>query len=223
MKLTKTTVALLLSLSISAPSFAENTGVEVFPIPEPTKIPLIIEENGMDELDPYDPNIEQILERMDREYYEQTGELPFSAALDLFAQKQSTRCYRATCKVWAQVVKAEQKMYLYVNGSLVNAWPVSTGVRGHGTPNFDRHPNGRIYDRYTSTKYPGGDYLNLGNMPYAIFIEGGFAIHGTGKGNWKKLGKEASHGCVRVHPDNAFKFNRLVREAGIYNTWITIQ
>jgi hypothetical protein len=52
---------------------------------------------------------------------------------------------------------------------------------------------------------------------------GGFAIHGTGRGNWRKLGNKASHGCIRVHPDNALIFNRLVRENGIKNVWITVQ
>ena len=102
-------------------------------------------------------------------------------------------------------------------------WPVSTGINGRNTPNFETHPNGRIYDRYTSKKFPGGDFNGLGNMPYAVFISGGFAIHGTGKGNWPKLGSRASHGCIRLHPDNALIFNRLVRKNGISEVWITVQ
>lgn len=181
-------------------------------------------ENAMDELDPFDPNIDEIMAEYDRQYFSETGELPFEAAFEVFApKKQKPRCFRQTCKIWAQIVKSEQKMYLYVNGSLTNVWPVSTGTKSHRTPNFDMHPNGRIYDKYTSTKYPGGGYAGLGNMPYAVFITGGFAIHGTGKGNWKHLGKPASHGCIRVHPDNALKFNRLVRQAGIRDVWITVQ
>ncbi len=177
------------------------------------------EPNIMDELNPYDENIEQTLRELDKIYLEEMGELPFD--INLFSSKN--KCYRASCKVWVQVVKSTQKLYLYVDGKHTDTWLVSTGTRSHGTPNFDTHPNGRIYDRYTSTKYPGGDYNGLGNMPYAIFIHGGFAVHGTGKSNWSKLGSPASHGCIRVHPDNAFKLNRLVRAHGIYNTWITVQ
>jgi lipoprotein-anchoring transpeptidase ErfK/SrfK len=59
-------------------------------------------------------------------------------------------------------------------------------------------------------------------MPYAVFIEGGFAIHGTMRSNWKYLGQRASHGCVRLHPDNAFIVNRLVRQYGVENTWIQV-
>lgn len=181
--------------------------------------------NIMDELDPYDPNIDQILNLMDQVYESETG---LSAHvnndfINLLHNAATSNCYRMTCKVYALVVKAEQQLYLYVDGKLEATWPVSTGTPGHGTPDFDKNPNGRIYTRYSSRKYPGGDYEGLGNMPYAVFIEGGFAIHGTGRGNWSKLGRRASHGCIRLHPDNAKIFNSLVRENGIYNTWITVQ
>ena len=177
-----------------------------------------VSSNMMDELNPFDPNIEEVLNQMDLQYMEETGEIPFLG--DIFSQ---SKCYRSSCPVWLQVVKSQQKAYLYRNGSLQATWYVSTGVAGFGTPNFDTNPNGRIYDKYTSTKYPGGDYNGLGNMPYAVFISGGFAVHGTAKSNWKKLGRTASHGCIRLHPDNAYLFNRLVRQYGIRNTWITVQ
>lgn len=173
-----------------------------------------------DEIDPFSVNIEQTLEEFDQLYFAETGLSPF--VNNLFAPMGQT-CFRASCKVWIQVVKSTQTAYLYINGQHAESWQVSTGAIGHGTPNFDKHPNGRVYDVYSSTKFPGGDYQGLGNMPYAVFIEGGFAIHGTPKGNWPKLGSRASHGCIRVHPDNARTFNRLVREYGIYESWITVQ
>ena len=147
----------------------------------------------------------------------------FKAKYEGAVDPEMNTCFRQECAVWARVVKSEQKLHLYVNGQLVNSWLVSTGAPGHGTPNFDTHPNGRIYDAYSSKKFPGGDYKGLGNMPYAVFISGGFAIHGTTAGNFPKLGKPASHGCIRVHPDNGKIFNRLVREHGIKNTWITVE
>lgn len=178
------------------------------------------QENIIDDLNPFDPNIEQKLEEMDKAYEGETGTSSFLKDFGLF---NFSDCYRKECKVWAQVIKSEQRMYLYVDGRVEHIFDVSTGVVGYETPNFDKHPNGRIYDRYDSKKYPGGDYNGLGNMPYAVFIEGGFAIHGTGQSNWRKLGRRASHGCIRVHPDNAIIFNRLVRANGIYNVWITVQ
>lgn len=172
------------------------------------------------EFDPFDPNAEQMLQEFDKHIQEETGSAPFLPDLNIF--KAST-CYRLSCSVYAVVDKRSQTMYLYLNGQQIGQWAVSTGVPGRGTPDFDTHPDGRIYDKYSSKKYPGGNYNGLGNMPYAVFIRGGFAIHGTPKGNWSKLGKQASHGCIRVHPENALVFNRLVRQYGQYNTWITVQ
>jgi lipoprotein-anchoring transpeptidase ErfK/SrfK len=192
--------------------------------------------NPMDELNPFDPNIEQTLQAMDQDYEAQTGQLSILTG-DLGEMIAFGRnCFRDSCAIWAQVVRSEQRMYLYINGVHRGTFATSTGMSGYRTPSFDTHPNGRIYDRYTSTKWPGGDYDGLGstkwpggdydglgNMPYAVFIRGGFAIHGTGRGNWARLGTPASHGCIRIHPDNAYQFNRLVRQYGIYNTWITVQ
>ncbi|MGE5086795.1 MAG: L,D-transpeptidase, partial [Bacillota bacterium] len=179
--------------------------------------------NMIEDLNPSDPNIEQVLQEYDRIYEEETGKpAHINTVLDDIIGVFGG-CSRNNCAVWAQVVKSSQRLYLYVNGSARGSWPVSTGMAGYTTPNFDRHPDGRIYDHYTSAKYPGGDYNGLGNMPYAVFITGGYALHGTPQSNWPKLGKPASHGCIRMHPDTAYMFNRLVRNYGVSNVWITVQ
>jgi hypothetical protein len=178
--------------------------------------------NMMDEFNPFDPNAEKILQEYDRIYQNETGKPAFELN-NLFTVDVGPSCRQLQCNVYAQVVKSEQKLYLYVDGVLQNVWPVSTGASGHDTPLMNTAPNGRIYDSYSSSKYPGGDFDGLGNMPYAVFIQGGFAIHGTGRSNWPLLGTKASHGCVRLHPDNAKIFNRLVRSVGIQNTWVSVQ
>jgi hypothetical protein len=172
-----------------------------------------------EELDPFDPNVEQYLQDYDHAYEQEFGESPWLPDFEVWGPK----CYRASCPVWVQVVKSTQTLNLYLDGQLSNSWKVSTGLAGRETPRFDKNPDGRIYTRYTSGKFPGGDYKGLGNMPYAIFIKGGFALHGTPKGNWSKLGRRASHGCIRQHPDNAQYLNQLVRQNGISNVWITVQ
>lgn len=181
------------------------------------------ESNFLEELDPNDPHIEEILELYDEYYESATGKSAhIGNGIEDLLWNVHSGCYRSSCRVWAHVNKTEQKLYLYLDGRHVDTWLVSTGVKGYGTPDFDGHPNGRIYDRYSSTKYPGGDWNGLGNMPYAVFYYRGFAIHGTPQGNWKRLGTPASHGCTRVHPDNGQYFNRLVRDNGIRNVWITV-
>lgn len=203
---TRFLTALALTLTFSAVSYAQVT----------TSAP---EQNLMDELDPFDPNIESQLEEMDAIYEQETGMSPF---VDTFTIPFGPKCRQISCPVFIRIKKSVQTAYLYRDGSLVSTWLVSTGVPGRGTPDFEGNPNGRIYDKYTSSKYPEGDYKGLGNMPYAVFYKGGFAIHGTTMGNFKRLGQKASHGCTRLHPDNGFTFNRLVRQYGIYNVWISI-
>jgi L,D-transpeptidase catalytic domain len=177
--------------------------------------------NVIEDLNPFDPSINETLQKIDQDYQTQTGQPGFQR--DFSALFEISTCYRLQCTIYARVVKAEQKLFLYVNGRLDATWPVSSGMSGYGTPDFDQHPNGRIYDRYTSTKFPGGDYKGLGNMPYVVFINGGFAIHGTTGGNIPKLGTPASHGCIRVHPENGKIFNRLVRQYGVKDVWITVE
>lgn len=36
-------------------------------------------------------------------------------------------------------------------------------------------------------------------------------------------GTPASKGCLRLHPDNGFIFNRLVRAAGVAWSWVTVE
>lgn len=57
-------------------------------------------------------------------------------------------------------------------------------------------------------------------MPYSVFFHGGYAIHGTTE--IKNLGRPASHGCVRPHPENAATLFELVREYGMENTRIVV-
>jgi lipoprotein-anchoring transpeptidase ErfK/SrfK len=45
-------------------------------------------------------------------------------------------------------------------------------------------------------------------------------VHGTTE--IKSLGQPASHGCVRLHPDNAKTFYTLVKNIGLDNTLIAI-
>ncbi len=148
-------------------------------------------------------------------------------ALDSFLasrkKEKPATCREYDCVIYARIVKSIQKMFLYIDGELVDSFLVSTGMSGkYETKNFSVRPHGPIFKKYTSRKFPGGNYMGLGNMPYAVFVLGGYAIHGTTPGNFSKLGKRASHGCIRLHPDNGKIFNELVRRVGLENTWVTV-
>jgi lipoprotein-anchoring transpeptidase ErfK/SrfK len=179
--------------------------------------------NFLDEFNPSAPDAQQVLDFYDNYYREETGKsADVTEDFQNLVQNAGPDCYQNNCRVWAEVVKSEQRLYLHIDGKLAAVWKTSTAKAGFVTPDFNRHPDGRIYDSYTSKKYPGGDYNGMGNMPYAVFISGGFAIHGTGRGNWAHLGHPASHGCIRILPDNAYTFNTYVRAVGIHKTWITV-
>ena len=57
-------------------------------------------------------------------------------------------------------------------------------------------------------------------MPYAVFFRGGYAIHGTTAVG--ALGRPASHGCIRLSPENAKLLYQLVQQMGLENTSIRI-
>ncbi len=58
-------------------------------------------------------------------------------------------------------------------------------------------------------------------MPYAIFYNQGYAIHGTSFVS--RLGSPASHGCVRIHPANAQILYKMLQEEGPENMKIVIK
>ena len=149
--------------------------------------------------------------------------------VDSFLKARADTTMKITCKekdclLYAEIDKSKQLMYVYLLGELKDTFKVSTGLaKKYETPAMSLRPNGPILTKYTSKKFPGGNYQGLGNMPYAVFLRGGYAIHGTTTGNFAKLGTKASHGCIRLHPDNAKVFNALVKTVGLNNTWVSIK
>lgn len=142
--------------------------------------------------------------------------------LNVFDTLVSNTCQQNTCHIWLLINLSEQRLYLYENGINTDTFQVSTGDSGFSTPLMDRRIKGKMYKKYSSKKYPGGDYKGLGNMPYAIFIRGGYAIHGTTPGNFEKLGTVAAKGCIRLHPDHAKKIFELIEKYGKTLTWVSV-
>lgn len=119
----------------------------------------------------------------------------------------------AASRVTAKIDLSEQKLYLYVDGKLRNKWPVSTARKGFRTPTGSWRPT-RLERDWHSRKY------HWSPMPYSVFFLGGYAIHGTTA--VKNLGRPASHGCVRLHTNNAAQLFRLVQRYGRNETRIVI-
>jgi lipoprotein-anchoring transpeptidase ErfK/SrfK len=93
-------------------------------------------------------------------------------------------------------------------------WDVSTGREGYDTPTGVFKPY-MMKPMHYSKKYDNAP------MPNSIFFVGGYAIHATY--DIKRLGRPASHGCIRLSPQNAKWLYRIVSEYGKENTTILIQ
>jgi lipoprotein-anchoring transpeptidase ErfK/SrfK len=108
----------------------------------------------------------------------------------------------AAAEVVINVSKSSQRMAVTVNGAPRFNWLVSTGKRGNGTPSGTYSPQ-RLERSWYSRTYGNAP------MPHSIFFYKGYAIHGTTQ--ISELGGIASHGCVRLHPENAAKLFALVQ------------
>ena len=117
-------------------------------------------------------------------------------------------------EVYVLVDIPTQTMTVRVDGAVKHTFPVSTGREGYTTP-AGAYGVTRMYRKYHSKKYDGAP------MPHSIFFHGGYAIHGTT--DIKRLGTIASHGCVRLHPDNAKKLFALVQDIGSDRTHIWVK
>lgn len=113
----------------------------------------------------------------------------------------------------ARIDLSEQRMRVYINGFPRHSWPVSTARRGYRTPVGSFRP-GRMHRRYFSRKYDGAP------MPWSVFFYHGYAIHGTDQ--IRSLGRPVSHGCVRLHPENARRLFTLIKQNGKENARIIV-
>lgn len=126
--------------------------------------------------------------------------------------------------VWASAIPTDgdtriildlltQMAYVYRGDKLVGASTMSSARKGMITPlGFWSILEKRPF--YRSKKYDNAP------MPHSVFFSGGYAVHATYA--IKRLGQPASHGCVRLHPDNAADFYQLVETFGPTNTSIVI-
>jgi lipoprotein-anchoring transpeptidase ErfK/SrfK len=116
--------------------------------------------------------------------------------------------------VVARVSISQQQMTVSQNGIALHTWPVSTARRGKVTPLgswkakwLSRHHKSSLYDNAP--------------MPYSIFYNGNYAVHGTTQ--ISKLGQPASAGCIRLHPDNAAILFDMAKREGLANVLIVVE
>lgn len=138
---------------------------------------------------------------------------PFILAFLALSGLTTTTVDASTKAIVAKVDLSQQRMHVYVNGKKKYSWRVSTGKRGWETPTRTYRPI-RTYKSYYEKKW------NM-SLPWLVLIStDGIGIHGTGAVG--RLGRVASHGCIRLHPANAKKFYNLVTAGNKYNTRIEV-
>jgi lipoprotein-anchoring transpeptidase ErfK/SrfK len=118
-------------------------------------------------------------------------------------------------KVDISVSKVSQKMTVKVDGVTEYVWLVSTGGGKYETPSGN-------YKIFRMEKEHFSKEWDDAPMPYSMFFTGqGHAIHGSY--HIARLGTKASHGCVRLAPENAAILFGLVQKAGYKNSTVSIK
>ena len=137
----------------------------------------------------------------------------FMAAAAACLLLQFTPATGSAANLVAKVSLGSQTMTVTQNGFVKYRWKVSTARRGYVTP------TGSWSAKWLSLNHRSRKYDNA-PMPYAVFFNGGYAVHATF--DLKRLGRPASHGCVRLHPDNAAQFFSMAKQAGLSHTRVVI-
>jgi len=120
----------------------------------------------------------------------------------------------ARADVLIAIDKSKQQMTVTVDGEARHVWPVSTGKGHYDTPAGEFQPF-RMERHHFSREWDDAP------MPYSIFFtQEGHAIHGSYE--VRRLGRPASHGCVRLAPENAATLFALVKQQGVKNARVVL-
>lgn len=120
----------------------------------------------------------------------------------------------SAASVVAQVDISTQTMTVTHHGVVKYRWKVSTARAGKVTP------RGTWSAKFLSKNHRSSRYNNA-PMPYSIFYNGNYAVHGTHQVN--RLGRPASAGCVRLDPANAAVLFSLAQREGLSNVRIVVR
>ncbi|MCP3971056.1 MAG: L,D-transpeptidase [Rhodobacteraceae bacterium] len=100
------------------------------------------------------------------------------------------------------------------------SWPISTGIRYAGdrrsgpTPLGIFNPDDRNHRHRRGWSSPGMYNSIYIDLHYGSGRASGVAMHGTPRGNYRRLGRAASHGCIRMRQGNSDKVWKLFHGSG---------
>lgn len=124
--------------------------------------------------------------------------------------------------VYLEADISERTLTIYNGDETVHTYPVAVGRESKPTPrgtfrirkiiwNPEWIPPDQPWARHESAKGPG-EKGNPMKVVKIFFKEPDYYIHGTG--NTESLGSAASHGCLRMDPDDAYHVARYIMEHG---------
>jgi hypothetical protein len=120
----------------------------------------------------------------------------------------------ARADILISIDKSKQEMTVLQDNFLLYQWPVSTGAQGYDTPSGEFKPFRMERDHFSRE-------WDDAPMPHSIFFTmQGHAIHGSN--HVKAIGTPASHGCVRLRPENATILFDLVKHEGMNHTKVML-
>ncbi len=97
---------------------------------------------------------------------------------------------------WIQINLSKQRLIAWEGKTPVHAVTISTGKKS--TPTLSG--TFKIQSKHRKIRMQGDDY-DIPNVPYAMFYDGNYGIHGA---DWhRRFGTPVSHGCVNVAVDHA--------------------
>lgn len=111
----------------------------------------------------------------------------------------------ASATVDVRVDLSTQSMHVSSASGEQYDWAISSARSGYYTPRGFYRPQ-RLERMHYSHKY------HMSPMPYSIFFSGGYAIHGSY--SVSQIGTPASHGCIRLAPENAAALYSMVKTEG---------
>jgi len=117
---------------------------------------------------------------------------------------------------------SERKLYIKEGDSTVETFPVAVGKGSKPTPqgnykirkivwNPEWIPPDQPWAKGKTPQAPGAK-ANPMKLVKIFFKEPDYYIHGTGE--VESLGEAASHGCLRMDPDDAYRVARYLMEHG---------
>jgi lipoprotein-anchoring transpeptidase ErfK/SrfK len=97
---------------------------------------------------------------------------------------------------WIQINLTTQRLTAWEGNKPVYAIIISSGKKSTPTQTGVF----KIQSKHAIARMQGDGY-DISNVPYVMYYEGGYAIHGA---FWvRKFGTPISHGCINVAPDHA--------------------